>query len=233
MPAEAVGTVPSFIAMLGDEERTMLLGLSRRRRYRPNTLLFAEGDPSDAVFLIGSGRVKVTCSTENGREILLAVLDAGDLGGEVSALDGRPRSASGTALGLVEAFAIPSSRFQGFLREHPHVALTVLSRLCGKLRDADHTRVQNAVHTTPARVAQKLLDLVERFGERVGEGMRIDVAISQQDLAGWTGSSRESVNKALATMRGRGWVRTHRQSLIVVDPTALARCASGADLAQA
>ena len=215
-----------FMAALDDDERAALLALGRRRHYRPGTTILREGDPSDHLLLIAEGHVKVWRTTEDGREVVLAVGSAGDLYGEVAGLEARPRSASVTAVGKVEAIAIPVPAFRSFLAAHPETAYMVLAVVNQRLRAADEIRAEFGGHDALRRVASRIIDLLERFGEPAAEGVRIAFPITQKDLAGWTGSSRESVNKVLTAMRNRGWIQTHRRGLTVTDPDAVARCAS-------
>jgi CRP-like cAMP-binding protein len=90
-----------------------------------------------------------------------------------------------------------------------------------KLRDADRKRVEFGAYDTPGRVARRLLELVDRYGENEGDNVRISLSLTQDELAGWTGSSREAVSKALREFRDRGWVTTGRRSIIVLDVDAL------------
>lgn len=208
---------PSFLERLVAEDRDALTALGRRRALKRSTTLFTEGDTSDRVVIVVSGRVKVSYFTEDGREVVLAVRGPGELLGEFSAIDGEPRSATATALDDVEALMIGAEDFRSFVRERPTAAFALLELVVARLRDADRKRIEFAAHDTVGRVARRLVEMAERFGTPDERGTRIDLPLSQDELAGWTGASREAVSKALQHLRGRGWIETGRRNIIVLD----------------
>ncbi len=180
-----------------------------------------EGEASDHVVVLLAGRAKVSSYTADGKEVVLAVRGPGELIGELSALDEGARSATVSALEPIEALIIPSERFVAFLSDHVRLAILMLQTTIRRLRDSDRKRVEFGAYDTPGRVARRLLELVDRYGEGDGSVMRIDLSLTQDELAGWTGSSREAVSKALREFRDRGWIETGRRSIKVLDVAAL------------
>ena len=116
---------------------------------------------------------------------------------------------------------IGSERFRGFLEDHARLAVLLLQTWSRRVRDADRKRVEFGAYDTPGRVARRLLELVDRYGEGEGTSVRISISLTQDELAGWTGSSREAVSKALREFRDRGWITTGRRSICVLDVDAL------------
>jgi CRP/FNR family cyclic AMP-dependent transcriptional regulator len=212
-----------FLGALDSAQTSALRDRALPRRFRKGQALFHEGGPSDRVLVLLSGRVKVSTVTEQGREIVLAFRGPGDLLGELSAIDGQPRSASVAAIEPVEALAVTAIDFRAFLSEHPEVALFLLETVSRRLRDADRKRVEFGAHDTIGRVAARLLELAEEYGQQDPRGIRIGLPLSQEELAGWTGASREAVSKALQALRRPGWVVTERRRIIVCDSEALRR----------
>lgn len=212
---------PSFLSALSEREFEQLSARATKRRFATGAFLFHEGDPSDRLVLIRTGRVKVSYLTTDGREVVLAVRGAGDLLGELSAIDGEPRSASASALEQVEALLIPAQAFLDFVKEHPAVAVALLKLLSRRLRDADRKRIEFAAYDSVGRVARRLVELADRFGEGSDDGLRITLPLSQQELAGWVGASREAVSKALHVLRARGFIETARRGITVLDLEAL------------
>jgi CRP-like cAMP-binding protein len=208
---------PSFLERLVPEDREALLELGRRRSVRHSTTLFTEGDMSDRVVVVTSGRIKVSYFTEDGREVVLAVRGPGEILGEFSAIDGHPRSATAAALDEVEALVIGADDFRDFVRRRPSAAFALLELLVSRVRDADRKRIEFAAYDTVGRVARRLVEMAERFGTPDERGTKIDLPLSQDELAGWTGSSREAVSKALQHLRGRNWIETGRRNIIVLD----------------
>ena len=212
-----------FFADLDPDQRRAFQTASHSRRFPRGTTLFNEGESSDKVVVVVSGRVKISFFTNDGREIVLGVRGPGEILGELSALDGEPRSATATALEDVDSLIVTTDAFRAFIETHPKVALRLLETISRRLRDADDKRIEFGALDTVGRVAKRLIELASRFGEETGEGLRISVALSQQDLAGWTGASREAVSKAMQTLRTRGWIETHRRGVTILDLDSLRR----------
>ena len=211
----------AFLDGLNDAERSALLAGGRRRKYSRGTALFHASDDSDWVALLLSGRAKVSYFTDGGSEVVLAMREPGDLLGELSALDGSPRSATVTAIEPVEALVLTAEAFRMFLESYPRLALELISSLVARLRDADVKRVEFGAQDSVGRVARRLVELADRFGRATTDGVEIELPITQHELAGWTGSSRESVAKALQALRKLGWVDTGRRHFLVRDLDAL------------
>jgi CRP-like cAMP-binding protein len=218
--AEVIGT---FLEALSPEQRSVLQARGTVRRFTRNAALAHAGQQGDRVLVILKGHVKMTRVTEDGRDVLLAIRGPGDLVGEQSAIDGEPRSASIVALDAVEALAIPPRDFLAFVTATPDASLYVMRQLAARLRDADRKRVEFAAQDVVGRLATRLGELCDRFGEPVEDGTRIDLALTQEDLAGWAGASREAASRALQQMRSLGWVTTGRRSLTCHDLEALRR----------
>jgi CRP/FNR family cyclic AMP-dependent transcriptional regulator len=213
----------SFLDALTPEEVGWLQRAGVRRRFAGGTALFQEHQASDRVMLLMAGRVKIASVSEDGRESVLAFRGPGEVLGELSAIDGQPRSASVLAVEPVEAIVIPAPEFRAFLERTPRATLWLLTRVIARLREADRKRAEFGASDTIGRVAARLIELAERYGRPTEGGVRIDLPITQEELASWVGSSREGVNKALHTLRGLGWVETERRSITVVDSEALRR----------
>lgn len=212
-----------FVARIDEADRAGLVERGRPRRWPTGATLFLEGDRSETVLIVVSGRVKVFSLTEQGEEVVLAVRGPGALLGELSALDGGVRSASVAALEPVAGIVVPSPAFIEFLRTHGQAATVLLRLITSRLRDADRKRVEFGAFDIAARVAGRLVELAERFGEPDENGVRISVALSQDELAGWVGASREAVAKALRVLRDRGYVTTGRRTMTVLDLDGLRR----------
>jgi CRP/FNR family transcriptional regulator, cyclic AMP receptor protein len=216
----------AFLDRLTPEQLQALRAIGIQRAYPRGAALFHERQGSDRVILILSGRVKLSSLSDDGKEALLGIRGPGDLIGEMSALDGEPRSATATALEPVDALAVPPERFEQFLRQNPDVSLLIIRLLSQRLRDADRKRLEFAAQDTMGRVAARLIELADRFGVETADGLRIDLPISQEELAAWTGCSREAVTKALHSMRELEWLETQRRAVVLHDLEAVRRRAA-------
>jgi CRP/FNR family cyclic AMP-dependent transcriptional regulator len=215
--------VGEFGAELTEQEWADLARHGRPRRLPAGTPLFLEGTRSDTVVVVISGRVKVFSSAEDGAEVILAVRGAGALLGEQTAIDGQPRSASVMSLETVEVLTVEFREFTAFLQDHPRTMWLLLRILTDRLRDADRKRLEFGAYNTLNRVARRLVELVDRFGEPTESGIRITLPFTQDELASWVGGSREAVAKALRTLRACGYLRTQRRTYTVVDIEGLRR----------
>ena len=228
MGSGAVGTAtasgePVFLASLTPAEATALEARATRRAYTRGHALFHEHGAPDRVVVLVSGFVKLSRVSEDGREVILAIRGPGDLIGEQSAIDGRPRSASATALDEMTALALSRDDFLALLEREPRIALVVLRMLSARLREADVGRMELSLQDATGRVAARILELAGRFGAAAEAGVEINLPISQEELAGWTGCSRDSVVKALQSMRGLGWIETGRRRITVLELDQLRR----------
>ena len=232
MYGAAVRTLPCVAGsgrpegFLTGEEWRALEAAGRPRRYRARQRLFRESEPGDHVIAILTGRVNVSVQTRSGREILLAVKEPGDLVGELSAIDGRPRSATAVALEPVEALVVTAPAFVEFIERHPRIAVRLLRTLAAQIRDADRRSVDRDTGDITCRVARRLVDLAERFGEHRGSGVEVTLVLGQDDLAAWVGATREATSRALGRLRAEGWLTTGRQRIVLTDLAALRRRAT-------
>ncbi|GAA1102574.1 Crp/Fnr family transcriptional regulator [Nocardiopsis metallicus] len=221
------GTGPDteFWSGLTGEERSALRAAGRVRRWDRREIVFHEGSAPDFVLVVLTGRVKVSSHTEDGTEALLAVRGPGALLGELGVVDERPRSATVQTLEDMTGLVLGMEQFTGYLEEYPRTALILLRTVVGRLRDADRKRVEFGSMGAARRVAARLVELADRFGNQSAEGLRVALPVSQDELASWTGVSRAAVNKAMGVLRSHGWVTTGRLNITVHDMAALRRYA--------
>jgi CRP/FNR family cyclic AMP-dependent transcriptional regulator len=212
-----------FLDQLATADRRDLLAQGRRLNLRTGSIALMEGEISGRVLLLLKGHVRACSTSPDGRELLLAVRQPGDLVGELSALDGRPHSATVSAMEPVEMLTFGAASFRSFLRTHPDVALLVLEMVTDRLRDADRKRAEFGSIDATGRVAARIVELAERHGLVEGSSVRIELHLSQEELASWASASREAVSRALRSFRERGWITTRRRAITVLDLEALLR----------
>ena len=225
--AEHTGDAGEFLSSLEPEDREALRARAGRRRFRRGAVLMHEGRPGAEVFVLLAGRVKVTGTTRDGREVIIRFAGPGEVLGELSLLDRQPRANSVEAIDQVEALALSAADFQALLESRPGFAIALLRSLARRFRGSDTMRIEFAASQTLGRVAARLVELVERYGEPGERGtIVIALPLSQEELAGWTASSREAVAKALQALRELGVLVTERRRITVLDPAALRRHAA-------
>jgi CRP-like cAMP-binding protein len=212
----------TFLALLADSDRRALLELGGPRLYARGEHLMHQEEPGDRVLLLLQGHVKATFVEPRGQEFVLSFRGPGDVLGELSFARGEPRSSGVVAIESVQARALSAAEFRSFLERTPSAALTLIEVIGNRFRDANRARVRFGASDTIGRLAARLVELSERYGKPTGEGIEIQLPVTQTDLAGWTASSRAGLGEALRTMRELGWVRTERRRITVLDRDALA-----------
>lgn len=221
MTASREGNPLDFLSQLTDGEREAFRLAGRVRRFSRGETVFHEGDDPGGVIAIVSGRAKVSAAGASGREVVLRFAGAGELVGELSAIAGRPRTATVTALEALETIAMRTGDFRRFVAEQPRVAPLVFERLALLLAEADRQLVDFATRDVTARIAGRLLELAETSGERVDDVVRITLAITQDELGAWAGASREAVARSLHLLRQLGWIETRRRDIRVLNADGL------------
>ena len=207
--------IGGFLSSLGQEDLAALGRLGHDRSFRRGARLFLEGDRADAVYIVIAGQARVYTATAEGNEVTLCVRGPGDLVGEMGALDpGSVRSASVIALDPLHCQVIAAAELHVFLESHPLATVALLRLLIGRLRDSDRRRTEFGSYTTTRRLARLLV-------ETAGDDAAVGLALSQHELAGLIGASRESVARALAELRGRGLVVTGRRTITIRDAAGL------------
>jgi CRP-like cAMP-binding protein len=178
-------------------------------------LLFSQGDPSNELFVISEGRIAIATRSSDGRESMVAVLEAGGLFGELGLFDDEPRSADARALTDSEVLALAYDDLRSVLQTRPEILWVIVKLLAQRLRATDEALADAVFLDVPARTAKRLLELA-------GPDDEFQLPMTQEDLAGLVGASRERVNKALAMFTRLGWVEvTGRSRYHILDREAL------------
>jgi CRP/FNR family transcriptional regulator, cyclic AMP receptor protein len=179
--------------------------------------LFLEGQDGDRLFVVLDGKLKLTHAAADGRENLLSVLGPGEMFGELSLFDPRPRTSSASAVTDATLAALAHDALLPWLLQHPESSLHMLQALARRLRRANDVTSDLVFTDVPGRVAKNLLDLADRFGEQERDGLHVHHDLTQEELAQLVGASRETVNKALADFAARGWLQISARSVLILD----------------
>ena len=199
-------------------EADSIQNLSRDLRpveFPKDTLIVGQDDHGDSLYIIQSGRVKVVLYGDSGREVILTIFRGGDFFGEMSLLDGEPRSANVIALEPTVALVLAREDFQRHLESRPNAALRVLEEMSKRLRHADAVIGNLALLDVYGRVARILIDLARKEGESQDEGIMIRERPTQQDLASMIGTSRETVSRVLSEFQRRGFLSMQGKSILL------------------
>jgi CRP-like cAMP-binding protein len=207
---------------LSDATLERVASLATRRSYDKGAVIFAQGDRGDALFGVVAGRVRISANGSAGQEVFLNIMEPGDAFGEVAVMDGLPRTAAATALDDTIVIVIKRNDFLELLEREPRVAIHLLKLLCERLRWTSELVEESAFLAGPARLAKRLLILASLHGRATGVG-RLELQISQAELARFLGISRQIVNQNLSEWRRREWVDLGRSKIVIRNADALRR----------
>ncbi len=213
-----------FFQHMREEELDEIIGFAVEKRVAKGTVIFTKGDPGSSMMAVLAGRVRVSAVSADGREVTLNVIGQGEIFGEIALLDGKPRSADCTTLEDSVLMVVERRHFMPFLMKNEGLVDRLMGVLCDRLRRTSMALEEIALFDLQARLARLLMKLSEDYGRPLpGGGVRIDLKLSQRDLATLVASSRETVNKQLRGWREQGVVEQAAGYLVVKDSAALTR----------
>lgn len=200
---------------LSDKDLDILTQRLVPRTYVKDAIIVSQEEEGDALYVIKTGKVKVTLYGDSGREVILTIFKPGDYFGEMSLIDGDPRSANVIAIDEAELLMLSRQAFLKQIEESPRLAMAVMTELCRRLRRADASIGSLALLDVFGRLAHVLIDLGKREGIAAATGIQIKERPTQQDLANMVGTTRETVSRALSEFQRRGWVEMRGRSLFL------------------
>lgn len=213
----------SFFADLPEEELQALSPITKRRTFRAGEVIFHRDDPGQVLYMIKEGKVKICIISPDGQEVSLAVFGKGEYFGEFALLDGLPRSTDAVALEKVECYTLQRSDFHNTIKKNPKIAILILEALSKRLRNTNQMVEDLIFLDVYGRVAKKLLELADAHGVKTDDGVRIDVRLTQQELASMVGASRESVNKVLGYFTDKNFISTDKHRITIHNTNDLKR----------
>jgi CRP-like cAMP-binding protein len=218
-------TAMPFFAGLDAPALDRVASGTRMRRFRRAEVIFHVGDPGDALFLIASGSVKITLPSETGEEAILATLQPGEVFGELSLLDGAPRSATAVALEATETMVLQRDRFRQLLATEPTIRDAVLANMAAEVRRlTTHVEDLHFLDVT-GRLAKCLVRLAAEGRPDPNGGIRLRGALSQSELAAMVGCTRQSANRVIGQFTDDQLIRVERDSIVVTNLAGLERAA--------
>lgn len=206
-PASVVDVLAKTVLFgrLSDGERQVVAQQMRRTTFDAGQMIFARGDAGTEIYLVTSGRVRLSIVTAEGRELSFVHAGPGSIFGEIATLDGGPRTADAVAVGPVEAMTLSHAVLRRQMEATPALAGAAIAFLCHRLREADQQLEAVALHPIEVRLARFLLGLAAQHGPADTKAKRrIDLGMSQSELALLLGASRPKVNAALQILQDQG-----------------------------
>jgi CRP/FNR family cyclic AMP-dependent transcriptional regulator len=204
--------VPLF-SVLPESQLSLLTGLVGRKTFPRSTTIISAGDTTDSLYVIISGRLKVMMSDDEGREVILAILNPSEFFGEMGLIDDHPRSASVVALESCELLYLAKRDFKKCLEENFELAMTVMRGLVRRLREADKKIGSLALMDVYGRVARLLLEMSENVdGQKV-----VTKKLAKQDIAKMIGASREMVSRVMKDLSAGGYIEARGNTILIRD----------------
>ena len=218
-PAELLSRHPIF-GQLPPNAIAQFAAYSTRRRVPRGTTIFSKGDPGSSLIAVLDGCVRISMPTADGHEVVLSMVQRGEIFGEMGLLDGQPRSADATAVYDCELMVIDRRDFVPFMRSQPDIPIQLIAILCARLRRANE-QIEDAMFVSLAvRLAKALLTFAQIDFDNVKPA---EVVITQHELSEMAGVSRENANKQLRVWEKKRWIQLARGRIRIVDPGALFR----------
>lgn len=202
-------------------DRQRIVQLCTRKRFAAKQVVFHQGEPGREMFIVVSGRLMVSVTSEDGKELGFFIFHENDIFGELALLDGERRSASVKAIEPCELLVLHHRDFKRLLNQHQLIGLKLLSLLAGRVRATTLLYESTVFIEIPGRLASKLLELGEEYGAELEDGIEIDLKLSQYELGTLINASRESVNKQLKTWESQGIIQIRRGKIILSDVAVL------------
>jgi len=199
------------------EDMQFLEKVASMSSVKKNEPIFLPGDPSLEVYLLKTGRVKISRITENGKELTMALLKPGNIFGELEALDGTPRDTMAEALDDTVLCVIPRDPFLVMLKSKPDLSFRLTKIIGFRLRRIE-SRIEELVYRdVPARLAHVLIEIARDFGTQDDKGIRIGIRLTHQEIANLIGSTRETVTASLGELRRQGFLEFDSRSILITN----------------
>ena len=194
-----------------------LAAFAKMQSFGAGEPVFMKGDPAAGMMVVVSGRVRITSSSADGKEMVLNIINPGEVFGEIALIDGVERTADATAAEATELLLLERRDFLPYLERHPDLSLELLKMLCHRLRTINEQLEDFSFLDLRRRLAKKLVHLADSHGEETPEGVRIGFKLTQRELAAMMGTSREAVNKQLRAWTDDGLIKRIGSSIVIRD----------------
>jgi CRP-like cAMP-binding protein len=216
MEIKLLQRIPLFSELI-DKELTQIASLMVKRTYQKDNIILIEEEMGSTLFIIVSGKVKITRTDDNGREVILSILGDGDVFGEMSILDGMARSANAIALGEAELILLRRVDFLNLLHQFPQIAINLLRELAMRIRKSDAQIKSLSLQDAKGKVANAILRLADDGGVVRHGRVELDEMPLQQDLANMAGTSRETISRVIKSLTKKGYLQREGNKLIIID----------------
>jgi CRP/FNR family transcriptional regulator, cyclic AMP receptor protein len=219
-----------LLGKLSPGEIDTLLHYARVERYPAGEEIYSKGSPGQSMMAVLRGTAKMTSVSRDGKEIVLNLIEPGEIFGEIALLDGDERSADAVAMTDCEILVLNRRDFMPILEKRADICLILLRILCQRLRQTSEQVEDVLFRHLESRVAKALLHLAESTSLHGVPGSAVELHVSQRELGTIAGGSRESVNKILQSWHKAGWIELRKATIVIRDLRAIAHMVSSFEL---
>jgi CRP-like cAMP-binding protein len=201
-----------------------LAGIVRKGRtltLQPKSVLFHQEEPAHSCFLVNRGRLKLTKLNEQGKEVILRYIGGGELTAAIAVLKNWTYPVTAESIEETDIVGWDKSTMVGLMRQYPDIAINLLSIVLERIEDVQHRYLEVCTEHVDQRIARSLLRLMRRAGSKTSEGIHIDIPLSRQNIADYSGTTLYTVSRTLSAWKKKGWVQSGREQIVVTDPHAL------------
>jgi len=216
MDTRLVKRVPLF-SQLNEDDLEKIRDLCVTLHYVKDQIILIEEEEGNTLFLIQKGRVKVSRISDDGREVILSILEPGDFFGELSLIDGKARSASVTAIEDSEALVLRRGDFLGLLEDYPQISISLMKELAARIRKSDTQIKSLSLQDAMGRVASSLIMLADDHGRVRKDQVIIPRIPLQQDLANMAGTSRETISRVFRILEDEQLIERSGRKITILD----------------
>lgn len=203
-----------------EEQIRELDKIARHKQYKKNQTVFLPGDHQRLVYLLKKGHIKLCRISPQGKSLTVALLEPGEIFGEIEALDNRPTAAVAESLNALEPVTvceIQHTDYVGYLHQFPEIAIKVLKLVGARARQLEARMEDLAFRSVPSRLANLFIELSEKYGEESPDGTRIRVRLTHQNLADLVGANRETVTAFLSDFRRQKLLAQHKGYFFILE----------------
>jgi len=211
----------SIFSALSADELKEVETLTKSIPFQKKSSIFQEGDPSDWLFVVSNGKVKITKLSADGKEIILEVIKAGEVFGAVAVLNGFPYPANAVAMEDSEILKIPRNSLMRLLDRFPDMLYSIMQELGERIKDSHETARNIALEKVGSRIAALLIKMSEQMGQDVPDGRAISIKLTKQDIAEMVGTTVETAIRTMSKFKRQGLIEEREGLIIIKDKAAL------------
>ena len=206
----------SLFESLDQQELEALSDVTFTRTFSKDNVIILAEEEGDTLFILKKGKVKVSIVSEEGREVILSLLGPGSVFGELSLLDGKPRSANVVATEETDLLMLRRADFLQLIYKTPQIATALLAELATRMRKTDRQIEGLALLDVTSRISDTLLQLATEQGAETADGVTIESRPTHQELANMSGTTRETVSRVLKRLEGQGYINRNGRKITIL-----------------